>query len=500
MKLMHRNFFICCLLLFALFVPSHAQRPAANRPNIVFIEVDDLTYKYLSAFGAKHIRTPNIDRLAQRGVVFENAIVQGVMCSPSRNSLITARYPQNLGLYSNGDINQMPKTMHGFPLALQQAGYRTSWIGKSHILPFVADQRGRAGEQKTAGMKQLMGFDEVWQSAGRHVALKKARTLNDGSAWKKGIDAYADYLQEKGLLKQFLQDGTRPTTLNVDDYLDGLIAKLSVDWIGQYQRNEPFFLWVNFSGPHGPYNPPAKYLKLYQPEQMPKPILDIANNGIPDSLRTHEWTKNERQTMLARTEYAGMITFIDEQVGRILDALEKKRLNDKTVIVFFSDHGIMDGDHGLMHKETIFKEALNASLIIVDPRGGKGTRVSRPVELLDLARTVLDIGGAKPEAAHPLFGESLLPLLRGNEKSYQRKFAIAQIRGANALVTADYKYIEAKEGPVLFDLKRDPDELKNVAAENAKLCQEFQAQLDQWKKAHGPIIKPGSRKQDDIDK
>ena len=489
---------VLCLLAFLL---SRVSANADVRPNVVFIEVDDLTDKYIGAFGAEHIRTPNIDALAKRGVLFRNAIVQGCMCAPSRNSLITARYPQNLGLYSNGDVAAMPPERWAFPVALQEAGVHTSWIGKSHLLPYVEDQQGRGGDKKTAGMKQRMGFDEVWQSAGRHVALKKAKDLaSDPTAkWQRGVDAYADYLHDKGLLAQFLEDGANPTTLAVDDYLDGLIARMSADWIAAYDRPEPFFLWVNFSGPHGPYNPPAKYLELYPPRKMPVAIRDEDHSDIPDCLRPHEWTKREQLIPRQRAEYAGMITFMDEQVGRVLDAVQSKGIAEQTVIVFFSDHGIMEGDHGLVHKETLYKEVLNACLIVADPQGEQGKRVERPVELLDLVRTTLDFAGVKPPAQQPAFGESLLPLLRGRDAEYRRDFAVAQVREATAIVTHGYKYIETASGPVLFDRQADSDELENIAASQPERCRELQAKLDMWRAEHGPVIPPPAERRGNAD-
>lgn len=470
---------------------------AAERPHIVFIEVDDLTFKYLGAFGAHHVRTPTIDALAARGVLFSNAIVQGCMCAPSRNSLITSRYPQNLGLYSNGDIRQLPADTWTFPAALQRAGVHTAWIGKSHLLPWIDDQTGHGGDRKTAGMKQRMGFTEVWQSAGRHIALKRARELAEqpSADWQHGIDAYADHLRDSGLLDQFLKDGRRPTTLPVDDYLDGLVARKAVDWIAGYERPEPFFLWVNFSGPHGPYNPPARYLTLYEPGQLPPVIVDDDRSGIPACLRPHAWNKSHEVIPAQRAEYAGMITFIDEQVGRIVTAIEQKGIADDTVIAFFSDHGIMEGDHGLMHKETLYKEVLNACLIVVDPRGGRGKRVSQTVELLDLAPTVLELAGVAADDRGQALGESLLPLLRESGSRYRRTSAVAQIRDATALVTDRYKYIETPEGAVLFDLELDPDERRNVAAANPKLCGDLQAQLDRWRQAHGPVVPPSSRRE-----
>lgn len=474
---------------------------ADDRPNVVFIEVDDMTSKYIGAFGAKMIRTPNIDALARRGVLFSNAVVQGCMCAPSRNSLITARYPQNLGLYSNGDIKQLPADTWAFPSALKSSGIHTAWIGKSHLLPYIEDQKGRNGVKKTEGMKHRMGFEDVWQSAGRHVALKKARELakDAGAAWRSGIDAYADHLHAKGLLKQFLDDAEQPTTLPVDDYLDGLVARKTVDWIEGYDRASPFFLWVNLSGPHGPYNPPARYLSLYESSQMPHAIKDDGPDDIPACLRPHEWKKPVKSIPSQRAMYAGMITFIDEQVGRIVEAIEKRGMSEKTVIVFFSDHGIMEGDHGLMHKETLYKEVLNACLIVADPRAAAGKRVDRPVELLDLVPTVLELAGVDRKERQKAYGESLLPLLRGDDSGYQRTFAVAQIRGATAMVTGRYKFIETPQGPVLFDLETDPDEKVNIAGKNEQVCRRFQEELNRWRSEHGPVIPPPERNDHEMD-
>lgn len=482
------RFMTACVIIAATAV--HGQ--ADERPNVVFIEVDDLTFKYIGAFGAKHIRTPHIDALAARGVTFSNGVVQGCMCAPSRNSLITGRYPQNLGLYSNGDIKQLPADTWAFPRALKAAGMYTAWIGKSHLLPFVEDQKGRNGAKKTEGMKQRMGFMDVWQSAGRHVALKKARELakEPDAPWRSGVDAYADHLHANGLLQQFVDDAEQPTTLPVNDCLDGLVATKAVRWIESYVRREPFFLWVNFSGPHGPYNPPAEYLSRYEPSQMPPVIKDSDHVDIPSCLRPHEWRKSEASIPVQRVAYAGMISFIDEQVGRILDAIERKGIADKTVIAFFSDHGIMEGDHGLMHKETLYKEVLNACLIVADPRGARGKRVDRTVELLDLVPTVLEIAEVPEHQRRQGFGESLLPLLRDDGAAYQRPFAVAQIRDATALVTDRHKYIETPQGDVLFDLEHDPDETVNVAGAQKLLCQKLKTTLERWRAAHGPVIPP----------
>jgi arylsulfatase A-like enzyme len=314
-------------------------------------------------------------------------------------------------------------------------------------------------------------------------------------AWQRGVDAYADHLHDKGLLKQFVADARRPTTLPVDDYLDGLVARKTVDWIADYRRPEPFFLWVNFSGPHGPYNPPAAYLSAYEPNQLPPVIVDDDRSAVPACLRPHSWSKEAESIPAQRAMYAGMITFIDEQVGRIVEAIERKGIGDDTVVAFFSDHGIMEGDHGLVHKETLYKEVLNACLIVVDPRGGQGRKVDRTVELLDLVPTVLEFAGVGEAGRAPAFGESLVPLLRDSGRRYRRTAAVAQIRDATALVTDRYKYIETPEGAVLFDLAADPDERVNVASAHPTVCDELQAMLDHWRAEHGPVIPPPARRE-----
>ena len=465
---------------------------AADRPNIVFIAVDDLTYKYLGSFGATHMKTPHIDSLAAAGFLFRNSVVQGTMCGPSRNATITARYPHNFGLYKNGDIKMLPKDMWSFPKALQQNGYYTSWIGKSHVKPYTAGIKGNPGDVKTAGMK-AMGFDHVSQSMGRSVALKIAmKRLESGGKWEYGYDSYADYLHDKGLLEQFVKEGKKPTTMKVDDYLDGNIALQSVNWINDYAGDDPFFLWVNFSGPHGPYNPPARYLKVYAAGDMHPAIADPDMSDIPSHLKTRQWTKSAKQMARQRAEHAGMVTFIDEQVGRIISAINESGIRDKTMIVFYSDHGIMEGDHGLDHKQTLYKEVLNGSLIISLPGAKKGQEITEVVELTDIVKTAMALAEVPASEAANAYGHSLMPLMlqRG---IYKRTYAFAEQYNAVAIVGLDYKYIDAGEDKILFDLKRDPDELLNVASRMPGIAKRLQGKIDAWRGETGPFIEPTNR-------
>ncbi len=165
-----------------------------TRPNIVLIEVDDLCYKYLGCFGSKVVKTPNIDSLAAQGVLFRNAVCQGMMCGPSRNSLITGQYPHNLGFYENGQMGELPKDSWALPAALQRCGYYTTWIGKSHLHPHHPEEAEVQGktpfEKGTIALRESMGFDHTFHSLGRAML---------GRGREQGKAGYVDFHRASGL-------------------------------------------------------------------------------------------------------------------------------------------------------------------------------------------------------------------------------------------------------------------------------------------------------------
>jgi len=467
---------------------ADAHGSADKKLNIVFIELDDLTAKYVKPFGGDSAKTqtPTIDKLAEQGVVFENGMAQGTMCAPSRNSMFTGQYPRNLGFFINGSLKELPMGIWTLPKALKRQGYHTSWIGKSHLrVPLGGIPRNTPYKHNVGHIKNL-GLDECTSSAGRVVVTKLVKDM--GSKWVKGKDMYADYLYDKGLLEQFKADIGKVSTLKVDDYLDGNIAKRAENWIAKYDGKKPFFLWVNFSGPHGPYDPPGDWVKRYKNSDVPPLISDQKGSVIPPVLRTQLWENGREAALRSRAEYMGMIDFVDSQVARVVKAINDKGIRNDTMIVFFSDQGVMEGDHGLNHKYTLYKEVLNASLIIDLPGAQKGTRVKRPVELLDVVQTALELSGASKEERANAHGYSLLPLLKG-EGDIPRKAAYSEIFGCVSMVTDDYKYIETPEGNVLFDLKKDPDETQNVITQLPEIAQKMAAQMEAWKKNDAGVEK-----------
>ena len=216
---------------------------------------------------------------------------------------------------------------------------------------------------------------------------------------------------------------------------------------------------------------------------------------MPPELVASKYKPN-RDLQSNQRQLAACITFIDDLVEKLVTCLEENHIRDNTMIVFFSDHGIMLADHGLSGKGTLFKETLNPSLIISLPGATRNGNVeTRPVELLDILKTCLEVAGASPQDLRQPYGESLGPLLTGKGK-YHRTACFGEMTGFYAVVTERFKYInnfdyqKNENGPVLFDLSRDPDESCNVAADHQDVVQSMQATADQWLNRTQPVRPP----------
>ncbi|ANW95709.1 hypothetical protein AXE80_05200 [Wenyingzhuangia fucanilytica] len=468
---------------------------AQQKPNIVFIEVDDLPAHYTSILGQKNAKTPTIDKLAKEGIFFSNAVSQGTMCGPSRNSLITGVYPHNIGFYQNGPFDGLELNTWALPAALQRAGYYTAHVGKSHIHPSEKGLKGSKVEKGREAHKRL-GFDYVWQSLGRSVV--------GGKEPVRGKDAYVDFLLDNGYFEQMKKERRKNSTLPTDVYLDGLYTKLALEFMSN-QKEQPFFLWLNYSVPHGPYDVAQKYHDPFTKKMMPTPnYVEDPGTDIPALLRPYPMTDAHEIEKEQLGNFAN-IYYMDTQVNIVLNKIKELGKTDNTIIVFFSDHGILVGDHGLNHKSTLYKEVINPSLIVYDPRSNNnGRTVDTPVELQDILKTTMEWAGASKKDINTPYGESLAPLLQ-NKKGYTKTFAVAESPGYYTLVTKEYKYIAPfeyqKDGfEVLFDLKKDPNEKTNIAKENPKVIKEFRLMAKEWLNNHGEVkiqapMKPKKKKE-----
>ncbi len=464
---------------------------AQEKPNIVFIEVDDLPTHYTTMQGFTNDYIPTVQKLADEGVYFNNAIVQGTMCGPSRNSFITGVYPHNIGFYENGEFYDIPKGTWTLPSALQRTGYYTAHIGKSHLHPNIDGKK--TSESNRIAHKEVLGFDYVWNSLGRSVTSGKEISYGKDMY----IDFILDYDKEHGTkYYEKLRSKEDMSTLPDDIYLDGLYTKMALDFINQ-NKDKTYFLWLNYSVPHGPYDVKKDY-HTFTIDDVPTPnFLNDTGVNIPSKLRPHPYNQKE----LEDTQKGQManISYMDYQVKRVLQAIDNSGNKEKTIVVFFSDHGILVGDHGLVHKSTLYKEVLNPTLIIFDPRNSTNNKqvISQPVELLDVLKTTMDWANCNTNDKTKPYGESLIPLLN-KISGYAKTYAVGECPGYYAIVTKDYKYIapfyfedDSDKGEVLFDLNNDPNEKVNACASMPNIISEYRTIAQKWLAKSGKIILQG---------
>lgn len=449
---------------------------AVQQPNIIFIEVDDLNYKFAGQLGKGYARAPHMEALAVNGVYFENAMCQGMMCGPSRNSMVSGMLPHSMGFYRNGQMKSLPDGVWTFPNALQEAGYFTSYVGKSHIRPYGGKEN----------MSEGMGFDHVQSTAGRAVlqsSLKRGKELAG--------DWYYDYLKENDLLDKFADECGHPTTLSEDEYLDGFFTRASIDFLNGYTQDKPLFMWLNYSLPHGPHDVNQRYLDQYEASEMPG-IQEAAFTPPEKLVKDTRLSKGDEATRKTQSEYCAAVTYLDDQIGRLIAVLEQKKMMENTVIVFFSDHGIMMGDHNRLHKGTLFRQVTNPALVISSPKVfRKGVKESAPVELLDLIPTVLELAGHPELDGRDIKeGESLMPLLTGNG-SFERPYSFCEVESYVAVSDGSYRLIKGEGNVLLFDEVNDPDNLEDISSMHPEKVAELSKAVDEWLDRTGPVLPPG---------
>jgi arylsulfatase A-like enzyme len=480
------------IAILTIIFPFFAQaKPATTKtegpPNIIWIEADDLMPRFMNKRGEGFGVTPNLDRLASSGVYFSNAVCQGPMCGPSRNGLLTNLYSHNLGFYRNGHLRYLPKGVWTFAPILKKAGYQTAYIGKSHI-------KASADHPKATKDEALHhhGFDYVL-CTGERYALWSAIVKK-----KKDVSKvpFIQHLKRRGKYEQFLKDNMMKggiSTMKEDiDYLDGYTTQVGVDWLTQgCNKKKPFFLWFNFCLPHGPYDVPQRWFDKVKGLKIPPPKSNSFGHRVPAPLLADiKPIRNKKHMEKLRLGEAANIAFMDAQIGRLLDTLQTTGQLDNTVVIFFSDHSIMMGNHGQMHKGTLFEESLSASMIISYPKHFAKDQINkRPVEILDLVPTTFDLAGVKHPNEVAKNGFSLLPLLNG-EKTNGRHFAFSEILGAKAATGERYRYISSEGVDILYDHQADPWEMNNVADQFPEVTKRMRKAVSDWMKNSGPVHPP----------
>lgn len=462
-------------LLLSLSLLLTVLSPAADKPNVLFIISDDLN-NYLGCYGDPRAKTPNIDKLAARGVRFERSYCTFPLCGPSRNSMLTGLYPNSTGILTNSLIfRQTVPTQISLPQAFRLEGYFSARIGKLYHYN-VPNSIGTDGhddpaswemEINPAGVDRMEEEDEIF-------------TLTPG--------------QFGGTLSWYASPKPDP------HHTDGKIAE-EAEWVLERcarRKDRPFFLAVGFFRPHTPYvAPKTPYYEWYPEGQMPvHPPIDQNPPEVPEAaLGSYKKEQDQLTDDLRRQcvqAYYASISFMDAQVGRVVGALDRLGLSENTIIVFTSDHGYHMGEHGLWQKQSLFEGSARVPLLIVAPGTAKaGTAATTPVSHLDLYPTLAELCGVT--APENLQGQSLVPILKDPD-AIGRGWALTQVvrggqggggKGGKAgaakaagakrffgysLRTPRWRFTEwdeGKAGTELYDHEADPKELKNLAADPA---------------------------------
>ena len=472
-----------------------AAEPAARdpRPNVLFIVSDDLN-NLVGCYGDPLAKTPNLDTLAARGARFDRAYCTFPLCGPSRNSFLTGLYPTATGIHRNSEIfrQSIPRQV-SMPQAFRRAGYFVSRIGKLY-----------------------------------HYQVPRAVGTNghdDPASWELAINpAGVDRLEEQPDIFS-LEPGHFGGTLSWyasprpdEKHTDGLIAA-DAEWVLERcakDRSRPFFLAVGFFRPHTPYVAPRDpYFGWHPRENMPvvtgieEDRADLPKAALGSRLPQQDSMSDDLRRE-CRQAYNASISFMDAQLGRVLDALDRLGLAENTIIVFTSDHGYHVGEHGLWQKMSLFEESTRVPLVIVAPGTTRpGTAVPAPMSQIDLFPTLAAL--CRVPTPDNLQGQSLVPML--TEPAHAgRGWALTQVarsRGKEAppffgysLRTPRWRYTEwdeGREGRELYDHDADPRELTNLAgvaahaATVADLAQRLRAAVATTLPADGqvPAVRSG---------
>ncbi len=426
-------------------------------PNVLLIVIDDLNMS-LGAYGDEIAHTPNIDRIAARGVRFDGAYVQFPLCGPSRTSMLCGYYPEVTRVLRN---HTNPRIAVGdapfLPEHFMKHGYRATRAGKVAHRPGAIRWSPRSRQEELAALAPDLAF-----AAPIPIAFQP---LN-------------------------VEDAEMP---------DGKAARFGARVI-ELERDAPFFLAIGLMKPHLPFSVPPKYYERYPPNRFPMlredpdHLKDLPPIAAVHDPRDAEMHGQRRRRVLAA--YYACIEFVDAQIGLLLDALDREQLWDDTIVVVVSDHGFHLGEHlGLWRKGTLFEQSLRVPLLIAAPGLSPGTVVAEPVEVLDIYPTLAELARLPIPAG--LQGRSLAPLMRepgsGRNSVAYSVIRFDEERLGRSIRTKRYRYSawDGLEGEALYDHQRDPGEYENLANDprQAKTLGKMRRLMEQ-KKSQAVAVAP----------
>jgi uncharacterized sulfatase len=463
---MSRTFSLAVCALLAS-VPTVA---AAEKMNVLFIVSDDLTNQTLGCYGSPVSKSPNIDKLAAKGVRFDRAYCQFPLCNPSRTSFLTGLRPDTTKVYENAtQFRKNLPDVQSLGQTFQKGGYFVGRVGKLY-------HYGVPAQIGTDGLDDKPSWQLTINPRGRDKDDEEKDLLFTLNPNAKGSARYG------GTLSWYASEGIDA------EHTDGKIAAEVVKQL-EANKDKPFFLACGFFRPHTPYVAPKKYFEMYPHEKLklaevPKGHWEAGPAPAFGSAKPEQAKLTDELRQKALQAYYASTTFMDAQVGVVLDALEQLKLADKTIVVFISDHGYHLGEHGLWQKMSLFENSARVPLVIYDPRSkGNGKTSTRTVELVDLHATLAELAGLP---APKTDGTSLKPLLDDPSAKWDKPAFTQVSRGTPTVTGATvgknpwfmgrsvrnerYRYTEwdgGKKGVQLFDYEKDPGELKNLAEDAA---------------------------------
>ena len=428
----------------------------SRRPNLLFIMDDQHRHDYLSAAGASFLNTPNLDRLARRGIRFTQCITNAPVCAPARIGLASGYQPARLGCLDNNCY--LPRHITPYYARLRDAGYRVGCVGKLDLAK-PDPYNGRRGDRpRVFGW----GFTHPVECEGKMHAGMADEPRGPYGFWleEQGLfEAFrADYAarQARGWIEGASHDSVLPTEAFEDVY----IGRRAAEWIGAVPDDYPWHLFVSFAGPHDPFDPPVEYADRYRDAEVP-PAVRSGRAGKPGRVNARRRNLTDDEVAVTRRQYSAAIELIDDQVGRIVEAVERRGMEEDTVVVFASDHGEMLGDHGLYTKSVPYEAALRVPLIAAGPGIPGGRTSDALVELIDVNPTLCALAGLP--AQEGLDASDFGPVLAG-ERTTHREEAASALREFRLVRTAERKLVAHHTGEAeLYDLANDPGELENVA-------------------------------------
>ena len=387
---------------------------STDKPNILWICTDQQRYDTIGALGNAAIRTPNIDRLCAEGVAFTHAYCQNPICTPSRTSFLTGLYPSTVHGNINGNAHfNIPENARLVTARLHDAGYDCGLSGKLHLASAWEGEEERVDD----------GYRKFWYS---HSGTQDHNNANQYWTWLKSIGRFDEVMDTSNHKPEVRSGVSYRKEFPAELHQTTWCCDRAIEFMNE-ERNGPWLMSVNIFDPHPAYDAPESLAADIDPNAMPKPPFKESDLEIQEKLSTHVFQKSPKapdEAQQSRTaNYYAMIELIDDNVGRMLDELEKTGQRDNTVVIFTSDHGQLLGDHGLENKGCRFYEGLvRIPLIISWPGHFKaGLQSDALVELTDIAPTLCDLASTDQGWTH---GKSLLPILTGDATPDHHKDAV----------------------------------------------------------------------------